>query len=608
MRRSRRRGDIVAAPGTADVEHVAWINDFLVILAVAGLAVPLLHRFGVSQVLSFLLLGVAVGPYGFGRFASDYPWLGYLTLGDPQRVVPFAELGVMALLFLIGLELSWRRLAALRRFVAGVGGVQFVLSAAAIGAGAALAGRGAAAAIILGLALAMSSTAVVMQIIENQGRTATHLGRVALSVLLFQDLMVAPVLFTAGFLGSGGDPLTSLGWTLARGLAVIAVIAALGRYALGTAFRLAAQTGSRELIMAISLLVLVGFAILTARAGLSPALGAFMAGLLLSETEYRHQVEIDLSPFKGLLVGLFFISVGMNVDVAFLVKWLPQIAAVTVAVLVVKALILFVAARAFGVGSPTAIELALLLPQAGEFGFVVMGVAAAANVLDPGFVQLLTAVVVLTMIATPVLARLGRSAADRFERNTGRASRELRDDHGMTDHVVIGGFGRVGQTIARLLAAENVPYLALDMNARLVDEQRKQGQPVYFGDSSRPEMLERAGGRAARAFVVTLDETGPAERMMTAIRDLRSDAVVLARAIDRDSAQKLMQLGAVDVVPETFEASLQLGGRLLEVLGASDDAVAHRLATMRGQFEDAIKAGGTEQGDPARSSTARGAS
>jgi CPA2 family monovalent cation:H+ antiporter-2 len=583
------------------VEHVHWINDFLVILAVAGLAVPLLHRFGVNQVLSFLLLGIAVGPFGFGRLSSDFPWLGYLTLSDPERVAPFAELGVMALLFLIGLELSWSRLAALRKFVAGVGGLQFALSAGVIGVGAALAGLGAAAATVVGLALAMSSTAVVMQIIESQGRSATHLGRVTLSILLFQDLMVAPVLFAVGFLGGGGETLAGFGWILAKGLGVIVLILVVGRYALGTVFRLAAQTGSRELIMAISLLVLVGFAILTARAGLSAALGAFLAGLLLSETEYRHQIEIDLSPFKGLLVGLFFISVGMNVDLAFLVAWLPQIVAVAVAVLVAKAAILFVAARAFGVGAATATEVALLLPQAGEFGFVVMAVAARGKVLDPAFVQFLTAVIALTMIATPVLARSARHLAERVERSGGDSSRELHDDHGMTDHVVIGGFGRVGQTIARLLAAENVPYLALDMNARLVDEQRKQGHTVYFGDSSRAELLERAGAKGARAFVVTLDEAGPAERMMTAIRRVRGDAVVLARAIDRDSARSLMQLGAVEVVPETFEASLQLGGRLLEVLGASDEAVAHRLASMRDQFEDAIKTAGPEQNNTASS-------
>jgi monovalent cation:H+ antiporter-2, CPA2 family len=603
MRRRRSAPDVIAKAGTADVEHVAWINDFLVFLAVAGLAVPLLHRFGVSQVLSFLVLGIAVGPYGFGRLSSDYPWLETLTLGDPERVAPFAELGVMALLFLIGLELSWSRLAALRKFVAGVGGLQFALSAAVIGAGAALAGSSSAAAIVIGLALAMSSTAVVMQIIETQGRSATHLGRVALSVLLFQDLMVAPVLFTAGFLGGGGETLAGFGWIVAKGIAVIAAIVVLGRYVLGAVFRLAAQTGSRELIMAISLLVLVGFSILTARVGLSAPLGAFLAGLLLSETEYRHQVEIDLSPFKGLLVGLFFISVGMSVDLAFLAQWLPQIVAVAAAVLLAKAAILWCAARAFGVAAPTATELALLLSQAGEFGFVALGVAATSKVLDAGLVQFLTAAIALTMIATPLLARVARHVGEQLVRRDGHASRELHDDHGLSDHVVIGGFGRVGQTVARLLAAENIPYLALDMNPRLVDEQRKQGQQVYFGDSSRMELLERAGAKSARAFVVTLDEADAAERMMTAIRQVRGDAMVLARAIDRESAQALIRLGAVEVVPETFEASLQLGGRLLEALGASDEAVAHRLATMRDQFEEAIKKGGEQGNDAAKASS-----
>jgi CPA2 family monovalent cation:H+ antiporter-2 len=454
----------------------------------------------------------------------------------------------------------------------------------------------------------MSSTAVVMQIIEQEGRSATHTGRVALSVLLLQDLMVAPVLFAVGFLGRGGGSLAEFGWIAAKGFALIAAIVIVGRYALASVFRLAAQTGSRELIMAISLLVLVGFSILTSRFGLSPALGAFIAGLLLSETEYRHQVEIDLSPFKGLLIGLFFISVGMTVDLAFLLEWLPQIVAVAAAVIVAKTAILFVAARAFGVASPAAVEIALLLAQAGEFGFVVFAVAAAGQLLDGDLVQFLTATVALTMIATPMLARAAGLAARRLELKLNHVTRQLPDHDAMTDHVIIGGFGRVGRTIARLLSAENVPFVALDMDARLVAEQRKQGVPVFFGDASRTELLERAGARGARAFIVTLDEAEAAERMVSAVRTFRSDAVVLARAIDREGARRLMQLGAVEVVPETLEASLQLGGRVLEVLGASDDAVAHRLAGLRDQFEEAIKTGAPLQDDAASIARAQGKS
>jgi CPA2 family monovalent cation:H+ antiporter-2 len=406
---------------------------------------------------------------------------------------------------------------------------------------------------------------------------------------------VAPVLFIAGFLGSGSSSLADFGWIALKGIALVAAIVVLGRYALGAVFRLAAQTGSRELIMAISLLVLVGFSILTARVGLSAPLGAFLAGLLLSETEYRHQIEIDLSPFKGLLIGLFFIGVGMSVDLALLLQSLPQILAAAAALLAVKAAVLFLAARTFGVAAAVAAEVALLLPQAGEFGFVVLGVAASTRLLPPEAIQFLTATIALTMIATPVLAQVAHRLGKRLEQTTAHASHELPKDDGPVDHVIIGGYGRVGRTVARLLEAENVPYVALDMDANLVAEHRKAGKPVFFGDASRAELLRRAGAKRARAFIVTLDEPAAAEQMIRAVKEYREDAVVLARAVDRASAHKLTKLGAVEVVPETLEASLQLGGRALEVLGASDDAVAHRLASVRDQFEQEIKSEATPQ-------------
>jgi CPA2 family monovalent cation:H+ antiporter-2 len=269
---------------------------------------------------------------------------------------------------------------------------------------------------------------------------------------------------------------------------------------------------------------------------------------------------------------------------------LPQILGVAVALIAVKSIILWAAARTFGVSQAGAVEIALLLPQAGEFGFAALAVAVVGKVIEPGTAQFLTATIALTMIATPLLARMARQAGSQLERRKHEASRQLPDQDEMTDHVIIGGFGRVGQTIARLLAAENVEFVALDLDARLVDDQRKQGHAVYFGDASRAELLERAGASRARAFIVTLDEADAAERMVRAVRGFRADAIVLARAMDRQGAKRLIELGAIEVVPETFEASLQLGGRTLEVLGASDDAVAHRLATLRDQFEQAIKA------------------
>jgi len=298
------------------VEHApAWLNDALVFLAAAGLVVPLFHRARVGAVFGFLVVGVVVGPYGLGLLAADYPWVRYLTIEDRASVDPFAELGVMFLLFFIGLELSLPRLWSMRRFVLGIGGVQFAASAAAIGAAMALMGRETAAATVLGLSLAMSSTAIVLQVLEEQGRSATHVGRLAISVLLFQDLMVAPVLFLTGVLGRGGDNIgMALASALVQAVVAVAVIVGAGRFVLRPLLRFTAKTGSRDLIIAITIVIVIGVGGATSVAGLSTALGAFLAGMLLGETEYRHQIEIDLEPFKGLLLGLFFVTVGMTID------------------------------------------------------------------------------------------------------------------------------------------------------------------------------------------------------------------------------------------------------------------------------------------------------
>lgn len=337
-----------------------WLKDILVFLVGAGLIVPLFHRARIGAVLGFLLFGVAVGPYGLGQWVETHPWLRYLTIEHRERVEPFAELGIWFLLFLIGVELSVERLWSLRRFVIGVGGLAFVLSAAAIAAALAFIGQGAVAAIVLGLGLAMSSTAVVLQLLEEQGRSATTLGQLAFSVLLFQDLMVAPVLLGAQMLGTG-KPGVALGLALALAQAAvaIAIIAVVGRFVLRPIFHFAAQTGSRELIMAITLLIVLALASATGYAGLSTALGAFLAGVLLSETEYRHQVEIDLAPFKGLLIGLFFISVGMSIDLRVVWAQIGLIVAGVVALLAVKAITLLAASRLFRISWSVAAEVSI---------------------------------------------------------------------------------------------------------------------------------------------------------------------------------------------------------------------------------------------------------
>jgi monovalent cation:H+ antiporter-2, CPA2 family len=583
------------------MHHEAWLKDVLVFLVAAGLIVPLFHRARVGAVLGFLLIGVAVGPYGFGALAADYPWLRYLTIEDRARAEPFAELGVMFLLFMIGIEMSIERLWSLRRFVAGIGSVQFLLSAVAFAAALWFLGASTSAAIILGLGLAMSSTAVVMQLLEEQGRTATPLGQVAIAVLLFQDLMVAPVLFGVEILGRGGDVVPGLIRAVLIAAAVVALILIAGRFLLRPLFSIAGKTGSRELIMAMTLLLVIGFASATGYAGLSTALGAFLAGVLLSETEYRHQIEIDVAPFKGLLVGLFFITVGMSIDVRVVWAAIGPILLMVAVLLVVKAVILFAACRLFGVALGVTVEAAILLAQAGEFAFIVIALGRLTGLVPVEFAQAATAVVGISMMLTPLMAVGARMLAARIHPIEHRDHMPTADQAEHTDHVIIGGYGRVGQVIGRLLQAENVPFVALDTNAELAGEGAQRGEAVFFGDAARREFLRRAGAAGARAFVVTVNSPRAAERMVAAARMERPDAPVFARARDPAHAARLLRLGAVEVTPEAVEASLQLGARLLEGLGVSDEAIARRLDAMREEELAHISTGDREKsGPPAR--------
>jgi CPA2 family monovalent cation:H+ antiporter-2 len=583
------------------MQHEAWLKDVLVFLVAAGLIVPLFHRARIGAVLGFLLIGVAVGPHGFGTLAADYPWLRYLTIEDRARVEPFAELGVMFLLFLIGIEMSVERLWSLRRLVAGVGSLQFLLSAAASAGALWLIGASASAAIVLGLGLAMSSTAVVMQLLEEQGRTATPLGRVAIAVLLFQDLMVAPVLFGAEILGRGGDVASGLAKALLTAAAAIAAILVAGRFLLRPLFSIAGKTGSRELIMAMTLLLVIGVAAVTGYAGLSTALGAFLAGVLLSETEYRHQIEIDLAPVKGLLIGLFFISVGMTIDIRVVWGAIGTILLAVVLLLVVKAVILFAACRLFGVALGVTVEAAILLAQAGEFAFIVIALGRITGLVPGDFAHAATAVVGISMMLTPLLAIGARLLAGRIQQIEHRDHLPTKDQAGHTDHVIIGGYGRAGRLIGQLLKAENVPFVALDTNAELVSEGARRGDAVFLGDAARSEFLQHAGAAGARAFVVTVNSPRAAERMVAAARKERPDAPVFARARDPAHASRLLKLGAVQVTPEAVEASLQLGARLLEGLGVSDDAIARRLDTIRDQELARISGGADKKSDrPAR--------
>jgi CPA2 family monovalent cation:H+ antiporter-2 len=569
-----------------NVLHAEGLKGLLIFLVVAGVIVPLFHRARISTVIGFLVAGVALGPHGLGRLAAEYPWVHYVTFDRSQRGEALAEFGIIMLLFLLGLELSFQRLWQLRRYVFGVGLAQVAISTLAIGVAVRLSGGVPPSGIILGLCLALSSTAIVMQILAEQHRVAHPVGRIALSVLLFQDMMVAPILFIIGMLGGAGARAASgdilqLITPFATALGAVLAIMLVGRFVMRPLLNFVMRTGARDLIMAIALLILTVAAVVTGLAGMSAALGAFLAGLLFSDSEGRHQIEVDLEPFKGLLLGIFFIAVGANLDLAAVAGDVELIIAAVVGLIAIKAVVLFMVARAFGIGRTDAIEVALLLAQTGEFAFVVIGTAQASNLLSGQLAADAVAVVSLSMLLTPLLAGLARKLAARLsavEQESAAPAIHVADLDG---HVVIGGFGRVGEMMAEALEAENVPYVALDRDADRVQNPRHKGRPVFFGDATRAELLERVNAGRARAFVVTIDNRDAAERMVTAARHVNAGALIFARAADASHAARLMRRGAFGVIPEAAEAGVQLAGRVLEGLDLPDDAVAERMQKMR---------------------------
>ncbi|XBQ15336.1 MAG: cation:proton antiporter [Oceanicaulis sp.] len=575
--------------------HDVWLKDAAVFLVAAGVVVPAFKRLKISAVLGFLIAGVALGPYALGGLSERWPVLDWVTISNPEAAAPFAELGVLFLLFLLGLELSFQRLWALRRAVFGAGGLQSGLSALAIGAACVWIGLAAPAAVVVGLALALSSTAIVMQILAEERRAATPVGRASLAVLLMQDILVAPILILTGFLardtlGSGGVGVVLLE-ALVQGAIAIGVIIFAGRYLLKPVFRLAAKAGGRDLMMAIVFATVVGASLLTAEAGLSLALGAFLAGLLLGETEFKHQAEVDLEPFKGLLLGVFFTTVGLSLDLGAVWANFAVVIGGLFAMLAVKLIIAYAALRLFAGGRGLSIEAAFLLAPAGEFVFVILAAAGAGGVVDRETATIVSAIAGLSMLLTPAMGKLGKLAAARFAPEPTPDAPGIEDFSELEGHVVIAGMGRVGRAIARVLETEQVEIIGLDRNAARVAHARRDGWRAYYGDASHPEILAKAGARGAELFAVTVDDPDKACAMVGAIRELRSDAPILARARDGEHAVRLMKAGATHVTPEAIEAALQLAGRALEAFGLPPETVRDRLAQER---EDEYARGASE--------------
>ena len=559
------------------------LHDAVVFLATAGVVIPIVKRFSVNPVLGFLLMGIALGPHGLARFANEQTWLRHVLITDVAGVRALAELGVVFLLFMIGLELSLARLWAMRRLVFGLGTAQVVVTALVIGVVARAFGNSLEAAAVLGACLALSSTAVVMALLTEQGRFGTPVGSGSFAILLAQDLAVVPILFLTTALGSDVGGSMPVSFALAVGAALLAVllILALGRVALRPLFGFVSRADSPELFMAATLLIIIATASLTEAAGLSAPLGAFLAGILLAETEFRHEIEVNIEPFKGLLLGLFFLSVGMGVDLT-VVAQAPLLIAVSVAGLfAIKSTITAGLARAFGFRTAQAVETGLLLGQAGEFGFVVVALGATLGLLPAVTAQFMFIVVGATMLLTPLVARVARGAGEALARRAPVIGSDVDVADAIAGHVVIIGYGRTGRLLAELLDRQRIAHVALDLDPARVTGLRLEGAPVYVGDGSRTTFLEKVHLERAVALVVTMDDPVAALRVVVAARNLAVDTPILARAHDDAHAVELLAHGATHVVPEVLEAGLQLGQVLLTQVGLPADAAREVVALER---------------------------
>jgi monovalent cation:H+ antiporter-2, CPA2 family len=549
---------------------IGIFKDALLILGTAGVIVPVMHKLKISPILSFLTAGAALGPHGLGRLAAGEPVLEWFTVTGERQISVLADMGIVFLLFFIGLELSLRRLRTMRRLVFGLGGLQCMLGTLSIGLIALAAGQPPAAALIIGASLALSSTAIVVELLSRQHRMAGVTGRTSFAILLAQDLAVVPLLFLIGVLGSREDGSIALGILLALGQAAIAVIVIglVGRALLRPLFRLVASTDSPELFMAATLLIAVGAGVVAALAGLSMALGAFIAGLLLAETEYRRAIEAIIEPFKGLLLGVFFFSVGMHIELAQIWEQPLVMAAGVVALVIVKTALIAPLCRLWGIPWAASVETGLLLAPGGEFAFIGIGMASLLNLVGAEVAATVLAVVSLTMALLPLLASAGRRLAARLE--TGNPSEPLAtvlppDDHAA--RVLVVGHGRVGQLVCDMLDHHKVPYLATDRDPVLVSRWRKRGRPIYYGDVSNRLFLERCGIGEAPGVILTIDNYETVEEIVRTARARRPDVLIVARARDAQHARHLYTLGVTDTVPETIEASLQLAESALVGLG-----------------------------------------
>lgn len=548
------------------------LEKLIVVLAAAVIVVPLFQWLRLSAILGYLAIGVVIGPHGVGLVQES----------ESTRLL--GEFGVVFLMFTIGLELSVERMRAMRRYIIGLGASQVLVTGAVLGGATHwLFGMTPGRSMLIGFGLALSSTAIVIQLLHEQRIMIARSGRATVSTLLLQDLAVVPLLAFVPLLADGGGPvLTTMGLAALKAALAVGAIVFIGRLLLRPLFRALAVSRNHELFPALVLLVALGTGWATHSAGLSMALGAFLAGLLLAGSEYRHQVEANIMPFRGIFLGLFFITVGMTLDPALFVQQPWLLAGLVVGLSVVKAVIVAGLAKALALPWATCVRAGLLLAGAGEFAFVVFGFALTLGVLPMDQVQILITLAGASMALTPVMAVIGRIWSDRLRRVETSELETLRSETGdRDDHVIIAGFGRVGQTVARMLAEVGIRHVALDLDAGRVEQARARGSMVYFGNAELPDVLEAAGASEARAVIVTLTDPWAVRRIVSVLHARYPRLKIIARAHDLDHSILLERCGATVVVPEILEASLELGAAALRVVNASEADVALMVERIR---------------------------
>ncbi len=576
--------------------QIDGINNALVILGAAGIVIPTFARFRITPIIGFILVGIFVGPFGLGALSNQYQWLEWVTISDAETIKPFGEYGIILLLFTIGLELSFKRLWAMRKLVFGVGAAELIGSGFIIGmalhffGGLSLAG-----AMGLGIALALSSTALVLPI----SGTKSAVGKSALAMLLFEDIAIVPIIFILGALApyAADNTVDNLITILWQGAAVIIAMLIIGRIILPPLFGQAARTKSPELFLSISLLVIIIASLITGAVGLSPIVGAIIAGMLIAETDYHGEVEVMTAPFKGLALGVFLISIGMQIDITFVMENLGSLMAAIIGIIIVKSLVTGSLLKLSGARTGTATEAGVLMSSPSETTLIVLAAASAAQLIDgptAAFWQVATAI---GLTITPILARIGHDMARRIElRDTTDPLEE--DINESKDRTVIIGFGRVGRLVADMLQYHDQHYVAVESDIDAVAEARRDGYPVIFGDITRPETLDKLELGHAKALILTMDQPILAERTVRRVRAWLPNIKIVVRARDSDHAARLYQAGASDAVPETLESSLQLSEAVLVDLGVPTGPVIASIHEKRDYFRKRIKEGGDLSEEP----------